>query len=73
MTSVSRLVKLLLKFSGDSFDADYECSDDKREKALNNATQDIKSLFMEIISETDFAYKDASAYVEVLRKKVGKL
>jgi len=37
------------------------------------AKQQIKTLMLEIIFQTDFAYKDASAYAEVLRKKVEEL
>ena len=40
---------------------------------VDPAKQKIKALMLEIISETDFAYKDARAYSEVLRKKVEEL
>lgn len=41
------IVKILLKYSGDSFDADYEANDDKRERALNVATQAIEDMIEE--------------------------
>lgn len=50
----------------------------KLDDVLNEAVKpklkrDIKNLFLELVSETDFAYKDASAYAQVIRKKIEAL
>lgn len=37
------------------------------------AKQALKDLFLSIVKDTDFAYKDATAYADVIKKKIEKL
>lgn len=50
---------------------------DGREEKLGDyidpTKEQLKSLFIELIKDTDFAYKDATAYADVLCKKVEAL
>ena len=50
--------------------------DGKQEKLgdyIDPTKEQIKDMIIELVSETDFAYKDAIAYADVIRKKVKEL
>ena len=43
------------------------------DRLIADVKADITDLMIEIVSETDFAYKDATAYANVVKKKVKEL
>ena len=43
------------------------------DRLIADVKADITELMIEIVSETDFAYKDATAYANVVKKKVKEL
>ena len=70
------LQERLLKYSSDTFDADYEADDDKRELARINATQAIEKDILELIGE-DEKYDDyggvainRDAYEPIIRNEL---
>lgn len=66
---MSKLDNIIIECINDALDGNKE----KLGDYVDPPKEQIKALVMGIIKDTDFAYKDASAYADVLVRKIQEL